>query len=354
MHGMLPTDDLIGTSDPSFAKIISMTSLLFTNAKVVCPNFGEPGWGPLCFLNGNPVFNAFDTFQEFIQNSIVGLSEFVSSIGIENSYGLSIILFTCLVRAILFPLAYQQISSTQATTALTPKITEIKEKYPDDKDLQNQLVAMMYDEAQTNPLAGCLPSLVQIPVFIALYRSFLNLASTNQMAQSFLWLPNLEGPTFGVRSSDWILKGWEVGVPSLGWHDTFAYLTLPILLVIAQTVSLQILTPPSDDPKIQQTQKIFKYLPLLLGYFSLSVPSALGLYWITNNILSTVTTGSIKEYFKKNPLSIANIDIEMLATKLTSTYFNAYWGYTSRQQVAKEAQENFKSHRQGKIPSKFI
>ena len=126
-----------------------------------------------------------------------------------------------------------------------------------------------------------------------------------------------------IKIQFWIWKLIFFGL--LVITGTFAYLTLPILLVIAQTVSLQILTPPSDDPKIQQTQKIFNYLPLLLGYFSLSVPSALGLYWITNNILSTITTGSIKEYFKKNPLSIANIDIEMLATKLTSTYFNAYF-----------------------------
>jgi YidC/Oxa1 family membrane protein insertase len=257
--------DVVNQISSSSPTIMDMN--LFLAANPVCPKFGEPGWGPLCFLNGNPVFNTFDKFQEFIQQSIVNLSDVVHNAGIEQSFGVSIILFTVMVRAILFPLAYQQISSTQMTSALTPKITEIKEKFPDDKDLQNQLVAMMYEEAKANPLAGCLPSLVQIPVFIALYRSFLKLANTDELAQSFAWIPNLEGPTFGVRSSDWILKGWENGVPSLGWHDTIAYMSIPIVLVLAQTLSLQILTPPSDDPAVQKNTKDFQIFTFIIRLF---------------------------------------------------------------------------------------
>jgi len=105
-----------------------------------------------------------------------------------------------------------------------------------------------------NPLAGCLPALIQIPVFIALYRSFLSLAQQNKLEESFLWLPNLQGPVYGARSTDWITSGWHDNIPSLGWSDTLAYLTIPFLLFVAQSVSLQILTPPSDDPAVQQTQ----------------------------------------------------------------------------------------------------
>jgi YidC/Oxa1 family membrane protein insertase len=70
-------------------------------------------------------------------------------------------------------------------------------------------------------------------------------------------LPNLEGPVYGQRSTDWILGFDKFGagfVPPLGWHDTIAFLTLPILLVIGQAVSLKLLTPPSDDPAVQQSQ----------------------------------------------------------------------------------------------------
>ena len=233
----------------------------------------------------------------------------------KNAYGPSIVLFTFFVRLVLLPLNYQQIASSTATQALQPKVQEIREKYADKPEIANQMVALLYQEtkvcvwggggwlggvcfrrhciifycklnflfnygnlcypmhvsyflgclvacsvprcAQTNPLSGCLPALVQIPVFLALYRSFFNLASqTDQLSEPFLWLPNLEGPVFGVRSSDWLLKvsAWHDFTPPLGWHDTLCYLTIPLLLYAAQAISLRVLTPPSDDPNVQKTQ----------------------------------------------------------------------------------------------------
>jgi YidC/Oxa1 family membrane protein insertase len=322
--------------------------------QIICPNFGEPGWAPFCFLNGNPVFNAFDQFQAFIQNSVVSLHDTLNGFGIKNSYGPSIITFTIFVRLLLFPLTYNQLASTQNTQALTPKVKEIKDRYPDNKELQNQLVALLYSEAKVNPLAGCLPALAQIPVFIALYRSFLNLATTKQLDESFLWLPDLDGPVYGERSADWLFANWNSFTPSLGWHDTIAYLTIPALLIIAQTISLRVLTPPSDDPAIQQSQRILKYLPLLLGYFSLSVPAGLGVYWITNNILSTVTTAGIKEYFKRNPVKLASIDIDSLMDNPQGIYMNPTWGYSNKEQMIQEAKENKRPSLKSKIPLDFV
>ena len=322
--------------------------------QIICPNFGEPGWAPFCFLNGNPVFNAFDQFQAFIQNSVVLLHDTLNGFGIKNSYGPSIITFTIFVRLLLFPLTYNQLASTQNTQALTPKVKEIKDRYPDNKELQNQLVALLYSEAKVNPLAGCLPALAQIPVFIALYRSFLNLATTKQLDESFLWLPDLDGPVYGERSADWLFANWNSFTPSLGWHDTIAYLTIPALLIIAQTISLRVLTPPSDDPAIQQSQRILKYLPLLLGYFSLSVPAGLGVYWITNNILSTVTTAGIKEYFKRNPVKLASIDIDSLMDNPQGIYMNPTWGYSNKEQMIQEAKENKRPSLKSKIPLDFV
>jgi len=80
-------------------------------------------------------------------------------------------------------------------------------------------------------------------------------------------------------------------------------------LILTQTVSQRLLTPPSDDPKAAQTQRILKYLPLMVGYFSLSVPSGLGLYWITNNLISTAISLSIKEKFARDPIVI-DIDVD--------------------------------------------
>lgn len=101
---------------------------------------------------------------------------------------------------------------------------------------------------------------------------------------------SLEGPLYGSqRGIGWLTQNWHDMTPSLGWHDTIAFLTIPVILVITQSFSQKLLSPPVDmsDPKAAQTAQILKYLPLMIGWFSLNVPSGLGIYWITNNLVST-------------------------------------------------------------------
>ena len=185
---------------------------------------------------------------------------------------------------------------------IQPKAKQLQEKYRNaDPARLNQELQALYQENQVNPLAGCLPSLAQIPIFIGLYRSVLNLAKENKLTESFLWLPSLEGPVSDYTEGIGWLTGnadlnyaWNGFNPPLGWHDTACYLVLPVLLVISQYVSMSILTPKSDDPAQAQSQAILKFLPLMIGWFSLNVPSGLGLYWMTNNILTTATTVLIR------------------------------------------------------------
>jgi YidC/Oxa1 family membrane protein insertase len=80
------------------------------------------------------------------------------------------------------------------------------------------------------------------------------------------------------------------GVPSLGWDDTLAFLVLPAFLVVSQFVSMELMQPKSTDSQQQQTNAILKVLPLMIGWFSLSVPAALSVYWVTNNIVTTAST----------------------------------------------------------------
>jgi YidC/Oxa1 family membrane protein insertase len=96
---------------------------------------------------------------------------------------------------------------------LQPKIKEIQNKYASNPQVMNEKVAAIYSEEQVNPLAGCLPAIVQLPVFIGLYRAILELAKGDKLSEPFLFLPNLEGPTYGAdpaSGSDWILKNWYV------------------------------------------------------------------------------------------------------------------------------------------------
>ncbi|EYU30591.1 hypothetical protein MIMGU_mgv1a006893mg [Erythranthe guttata] len=153
--------------------------------------------------------------------------------------------------------------------------------------------ARLYKLAGINPLAGCLPTLATIPIWIGLYRALSNVADEGLLTEGFFWIPSLSGPTtIAARQTgsgtSWLFPFID-GHPPLGWSDTLAYLVLPVLLVISQYVSIQIMQPPqqSNDPNVKTSQAITKLLPLMIGYFALSVPSGLSIYWFTNNILST-------------------------------------------------------------------
>ena len=169
----------------------------------------------------------------------------------------------------------------------------------------NQKIAEVYQINEVNPLAGCLPSLVQIPIFIGLYRAVLDLAKENKLDEPFLWLPNLEGPVYGAdptKGLDWLFAGWVDGTPSLGWGDTIAFLTLPLFLVVSQYVSMEMMTPKDQQ---QQNNIVLKLLPLMIGWFSLNVPAALSLYWVVNNIVTTATSILIRNSMKMEPVALA-------------------------------------------------
>ncbi|URE36014.1 Inner membrane protein albino3 [Musa troglodytarum] len=108
---------------------------------------------------------------------------------------------------------------------------------------------------------------------------------TKQQVESTLAMQNLQPKIKAIQER---YKGNQDGHPPLGWSDTAAYLVLPVLLVISQYVSMEIMKPPqTDDPASKNSLLVFKFLPVMIGYFSLSVPSGLSIYWFTNNILST-------------------------------------------------------------------
>ena len=227
---------------------------------------------------------------------------------VVGSYGIAIVLFTLILKVATFPLNKAQIESTTKMQALQPAIKKIQATYAADPDKMNMMMAQLYQENELNPLAGCLPSLLQIPVFIALYRALLSLAREDLLEESFLWIPNLEGPVFGAQNADWLFKfdNWNGAVPPLGWSDTAAYLALPVLLVVAQSVSTQLLAPPgqSDDPNAPGNNAVLKFLPVMVGFFSLNVPAGLTIYWFCNNLITTASTLYIRGTVEANPVTM--------------------------------------------------
>lgn len=241
------------------------------------------------------------------------------SIGVTQTWGPSIALFTFGVRSLLLPLSFQQTKSTEYTKALKPYQDEIKKKFKDNQDMQNRAVAKLFEDAGTNPLSGCLVSLAQLPIFLALYRSVTLLAKDGALNEPFLWIPSLQGPVSPplYRGSEWISEGWvfdgsSLPIPQLGWETTLAYLVMPVLLVLGQSLTMSVLTPQPDTSnqtaeekeQLESSQRILKFLPLLIGFFSLQVPAGLTVYWFTSNLFSVSQSLGVRKYYELNPPKI--------------------------------------------------
>ncbi|KAJ6842895.1 inner membrane protein PPF-1, chloroplastic-like [Iris pallida] len=220
------------------------------------------------------------------------LKDGIEAVHVPYSYGFAIILLTVIVKVVTLPLTKQQVESTLAMQNLQPKIKAIQGRYKGNQERIQLETSRLYTKAGVNPLAGCLPTLATIPVWIGLYQALSNVANEGLLTEGFFWIPSLAGPTtIAARQSgsgiSWLFPFVD-GHPPLGWSDTAAYLVLPVLLIVSQYVSMEIMKPPqNDDPAAKNSLLVLKFLPLMIGYFSLSVPSGLSIYWFTNNILST-------------------------------------------------------------------
>jgi YidC/Oxa1 family membrane protein insertase len=225
-----------------------------------------------------------------------------------NTYGIAIILFTLLVRTITLPLTKMQLESSTQMQQIQPLQKKIQAAFPskNQEQAKNQLTAQLFQAANINPLAGCFPALVQIPVFISLYRALTNLVAEDKLQEGFLWLPSLEGPIYGGQTANWFSSIFS-GNPVLGWPETTAYLSLPAILIVSQTIASKILQPQRPEGAVltsqeQTTQNLVYLLPFLIAVFSLNVPAGLSLYWISSNVLTTVFTLLVKSGIKSNEL----------------------------------------------------
>ncbi|XP_077232871.1 inner membrane protein PPF-1, chloroplastic-like [Tasmannia lanceolata] len=234
----------------------------------------------------------FGFISETMEVVLKVLKDGLTTVHVPYAYGFAIILLTVIVKVATLPLTKKQVESTLAMQNLQPKIKAIQERYAGNQERIQLETSRLYRQAGVNPLAGCLPTLATIPVWIGLYQALSNVANEGLLTEGFFWIPSLGGPTtIAARQSgsgiSWLFPFVD-GQPPLGWHDTAAYLVLPVLLVVSQYVSMELMKPPqTDDPAAKNSLLIFKFLPLMIGYFSLSVPSGLSIYWFTNNVLST-------------------------------------------------------------------
>ncbi|KAA0259013.1 membrane protein insertase YidC [Deferribacter autotrophicus] len=191
-----------------------------------------------------PMLNLMNFFYKFIHN-----------------YGVAIIILTILIKLITYPLTIKSMTSMKKMQKIQPEIQKIREKFKGDPQKMNAAMMELYRKHGVNPMGGCLPMIIQIPIFFALYRALLVSIE-------------LKGSPF---------FGW---ITDLSMKDPY-YIT-PILMGVTMFIQ-QKMTPQAGDPT---QQKIFMLMPVIFTFLFLNFPSGLVIYWLTNNVLSI-----IQQYF---------------------------------------------------------
>lgn len=195
--------------------------------------------------------------------------------GIVNNWGWSIILLTVLIKLLFFPLSAASYKSMAKMKLVQPRLMEMKERFKGEPQKLNQAMMEMYRKEKINPLGGCLPVVVQIPVFIALY--WVLLSSVEMRGAPWLgWIQDLSQPDtlFGV----WF--GAPIGL-------------LPIIMAISMFIQVK-LNPTPPDPL---QAKLMMYMPLVFSVMFFFFPSGLVLYWVVNNILSIAQQWQINRVY---------------------------------------------------------
>jgi len=248
---------------------------------------------------------------------LIFLSEAIAKLGIPFSYGWAIILLTIVIKVVTLPLTRKQLQSTKATQELQPKLKELQAKYGKDRQKLSEEQMKLYKEAGVNPMGGCLPLLIQLPILWGLYQALYVVAGVLAQEgeqQPFFWIPDLFQPTsptlgaggavpqsvctlgsdLSLVGTSWIGECFRVQ----NWYVLIAYFSLPILMLATQLL-VQKMSQPAKDPaggrqdgQQQMMGQMMMFMPIMFGYITLGLPAGLTLYWTTSNILSL-----IQQYF---------------------------------------------------------
>jgi YidC/Oxa1 family membrane protein insertase len=252
-----------------------------------------------------------DAIVYALSRMLVQLSDWIAGLGIHYSMGWAIVVFTIVIKIVTVPLSMKQLRSAKATQELQPRIQELQQKYGKDRMKLNEEMQKLYKEAGVNPMGGCLPLLIQMPILIFLYQALYALANPSVgklMGQGFYWVPDLSVPSIqpppeGVstpgglnfQGNNWLGAAFAAHQYGL----LAAYLSLPVIMIISQLLLQKMASPRAADKKKggapDQTQmmgQMMMIMPLFFGYITLGLPAGLVLYWSISNIL-----GVIQQYF---------------------------------------------------------
>jgi len=200
------------------------------------------------------IFSPIESLLRFVLESLFAIT---SAAGFA-SYGWAIILLTIIVKMALYPLTVKQVKSMKAMQELSPKMKKIQEKYKDNPQMMQQKIGALYKDAGVNPLAGCLPLLIQMPILMGMYYSLYNFSYPTPESAYFLWMTSMSEPD--------------------------PLYILPVLSALT-TFLQQKMTTTESNPQMKMMMFI---MPLFIGWISINFPSGLVLYWVTMNVVQII------------------------------------------------------------------
>lgn len=228
----------------------------------------------------NPTWSAIIHFGafDFISQILLQLLQFLFSLA--RSWGLAIILLSLMIYFLLYPLTLKQMRSMKEMQALQPQVEELRKVYKDNPQRLNKEILGLYRQHKVNPFGGCLPLLLQIPIFFSLYPVLMR--TVGLKGARFLWIKDLSEPD----------RLFSLPFPKP--FDTFNL--LPVLMAIGMFLQQKISSVPKTSTSTAEQQKIMlMVMPIMFGFIFYSLPSSLVLYWLVNTILMLLYQFRIKK-----------------------------------------------------------
>lgn len=209
---------------------------------------------------------------DFISQLLLQLLRFFY--GIIHNWGWAIILLSIVVYFVLFPLALKQMRSMKEMQLLQPKIEGLRKTYKDNPQRINKEIMELYREHKVNPLGGCLPLLLQMPIFFALYQALMR--SVALKGANFLWIKDLSEPDrLFILSASLPIIGNEINI-------------LPIVMAVGMLIQQKISASKVSNESAQQQKMMTVIFPVIFGFIFYRMPSGLVLYWLINSILMLI------------------------------------------------------------------
>ncbi len=250
-------------------------------------------------------------FVRLLENVLLTFYNFFQSQGLPGAAGLAIILFTIVARLLILPLTLKSLQSTRKMQELQPQIKELQRKYGKDQQRLTEETMKLYREYKINPAGGCLPMLLQFPIFIGVYQAVIQLAqvppaeyAAERMAQA-LGSAGLTVAPIAEALGQNRLAGGFLWLTDLGAPD--GLYILPVLSVLFQLIVQLMATPRVQDPQQKAMTQSMLFLPIVFGYIGFTFPSGAVLYWVVGSVLSMVQQyvisgwGSLANYLKFLP-----------------------------------------------------